>query len=318
MVTQMVCLGGHIEGGKMRIIITGDWHLTNKSPRCRVDNYVEAQAKKIEFVTQVFHKEECDIALQPGDLCDNWKKPDSFKTFWMGKLNGLGLNLYAVTGQHDMRYHTADMSNTPFGVLKEAVGFKLLGANDKVLNKVSLYGASWGEEIPKVKDKSAFNILVIHKMIVVEKLWAEQENYEVAGTFLRRNKFDLIVSGDNHNSFHHTKDNRWLINCGSLMRSEIDQKDHKPCVWIFDTGKREAEQVFIPIEPFDKVVSTSIAEQEKKRSERIDALAESLKKRTNIKGLDFIKRVHERVESLKKKNEIDKRTENFINRIMET
>lgn len=310
----------------MRFLITGDWHLSNKRPRSRKDDYTRAMIVKMEEIKHLSLKQGVDAILQPGDLTDDHKFPDKFKTFWIRKLFHFP-KIYTVPGQHDLRYHTSPIENTPLGVLREArpifvgTGQTYNMWNDESDREVDIYTAGWGKDIPELKHNAVFNILITHRMITMDKLWAGQEDYEVAGTFLRKHKFDLIVSGDNHQSFHFKHGNRWLINCGSLMRSTIAQADHKPCVWIFDTEIKEAEQIFLTIEPFEKVMDLDRARREKKiedqKNESLDKLEEVLSKKSGITGLNYPKRVSNRVRDLEKACGVSPLAAEIIGEVME-
>jgi len=304
----------------MKLCICGDLHLTENKPKSRVDDYVKAQESKVAFIAETTKRYNARFILQPGDFCDKYEIKDKFKTRWIKNLRHL-TNIVCVAGQHDLRYHTSDISNTPLGVLEEAIGFTLLHSNNSkpcaLSPQTDVYGAGWGRTMPKVINTKKFNILLTHRMIVIDKLWAEQEHYEIAGTFLRRYKdFDLVVSGDNHNSFFYNNKDKWLINCGSLMRSNIDQGDHEPCIWIFDTETKKAEKILIPVEPFKNVVNLKRVEYEKKKNEKLDVLAQSLKKKSRLKGLDYKRRVFERAKSLKKRDLLQPLTEKIIDGVM--
>ena len=151
----------------MKICICGDWHLTENKPKSRVDDYVNAQESKIAFIAKTAVKYRATYILQPGDFCDKWEIKDKFKTRWIKNLKDL-TNIVCVAGQHDLRYHTSDISNTPLGVLEEAIGFTLLHNNSKPCaldQQVHVYGAGWGRTMPKVIDTKKFNILLTHRMI---------------------------------------------------------------------------------------------------------------------------------------------------------
>lgn len=303
-------------------MITGDWHLTDKIPRCRTDDFPATQKEKVKFIFDTARDHKCRLILQPGDLTDEHRSKDSFKTKWIDffnyRIHNLGSpNIISVWGQHDMRYHTSDIVNTPLGVLRAGIGFHIIeDESPQIIGYTDIYGAGWGKPIPKILRPDSFNILVTHRMIVKDKLWSEQENYELSGAFLRRYKFDLVVSGDNHNKFHQKHKNRYLFNCGSLMRNRIDQEDHFPSVIIFDTDTTDYKEVLIPIRPFKEVVDLVEAEKEGERNENLEDLRDALKKKTEIKGLNYKQRVFDRVEALKKSESLDKRTEKFIGRIM--
>ena len=306
----------------MILILLPDLHLMEKQPRSRLDDCVKEQESKIKFILDKSKELGAEALLSPGDFCDSWKHPDKFKTRFM-KIFKDCPPFIIVPGQHDMRYHTSDIANTPLGVLCEALNFKLLQSNSDIhkINSqwdkpVFIYGAGWGQDIPKITTEG-FNVLLTHRMVIMDKIWAGQEHYDVAGSLLRRHKFDLIVSGDNHNSFHYKHQDRWLINCGSLMRTRIDQVSHKPCIWYFDTETRKAIQMLIPIKPFDEIMNIEVATKEKERNEKLDRLAESMKNRSRITGLNFRQRISDRVKELKKADKLDERTELIIERVME-
>ena len=304
----------------MKFLILGDLHLTSpgSKPRSRIDDYQNAQFKKMEFILDLAVKENVSAILQPGDFCDKFISPDKFKTIWIRFFKKNKKPIYAVYGQHDCRYHTSNIDNTPFGVLAEALDISVIKDDIYFLKgDVAIYGAGWGINIPKIKTGSYFNILLTHRMITPEKLWHSQEDYELSSQFLRRYKFDLIVSGDNHQSFYVNDDNRWLINCGSLMRSKTDQLDHKPCVWIFDVGKQEAAMIYVPIQKSKEVFSLSKIKKIKEENKKLEHLKDILKEKSNIKGLKFAKRISKRIILLKNKGELDNRTEKILNMVME-
>ena len=66
-----------------------------------------------------------------------------------------------------MVYHSSDISTTPLAVIKSAGLFNILKPDVHRLNKhEDIYGCSWGQDIPKIVNPDAFNILVIHRMII--------------------------------------------------------------------------------------------------------------------------------------------------------
>jgi len=305
-----------------KILITGDWHLSDSRPRSRIDDYLKAQKEKIQFIFDTARKERCQLIIQPGDLCDSFKTTDSFKVKW---INFFNLNIHklgapsivSVYGQHDMRYHTGDIDNTPLGVLRAGIGFNLIEDELPLIYPgIDIYGAGWGKPVPKILRQESFNILITHRLITDSDLWPGAESYDVAGAFLRKNNFKIIVSGDNHKKFVYKNRNRYLFNCGSLMRSKIDQFSHKPAIFILDLSVMKYKEILIPIEKPENVFSVVEFEKEKEENRKLDELRDVLKRKTKLKGLDYKKRVKNRVEILKKSDSISRRTERFIEEIM--
>lgn len=294
----------------MKILLTGDWHITTNQPKKRIDDYFEAQKKKLNYILILAEKENCSLILQPGDFFDSHKANDFLKREMIKILLEDKVNLKTIFGQHDLRYHSSDTNNTPLRVLEAAEVLSILGYEQ--LMTTHLYGASWFEDIPKITTKGT-NILVIHKMIIKDKLlWEGQEDATKGNILLRNSGFDLIVSGDNHQSFIISNGKKHLVNCGSLMRMTIAQLDHKPVVYIYDTKDKSIEEHFIPIEPAKKVFDLSEIEKEKKENKELEAFVKHLKDDVKLDGLDYAKNLKDYL----KENTIEQGTTHIIEEVI--
>ena len=142
--------------------------------------------------------------------------------------------------------------------------------------------------MPEPNRDADFNVLLVHKMIVSESpLWPGQKDFSYASPFLKKNEFDLIVSGDNHAHFHAEQDGRHLVNCGALMRSTVADRDHEPVCYLFDTETRELELVKVPVEPIGKVMDLKKASKEAEVSESLRAFVAGLEEQKDL-GLNFL------------------------------
>lgn len=266
----------------MRCLIVGDLHLTEKQPDSRMDNFEETVIQKFEFILRTAYNEECEMILSPGDFTDSPTASWRFFNRIVLAQNLYNIPIYTVYGQHDLKYR--NKGNTFLDALSYSCkSFEILYSGDYLIkNEASICGASYNEEIPD-PFSGEFKILLIHKMIVEDKLWAAQEDYEYSAHFLRKHKFDLIVSGDNHKSFMATSGNRFLFNCGSMTRMRADQIDHQPICIVFDTKDRSYKEIPIPIE---KDVFKS-KEFEKELNVELTSFIEGLKEQEEV-GLDFV------------------------------
>lgn len=239
----------------MKILILSDCHLRDTNPRNRQDNYYQTGLDKLDWCLGLAKINKCDFVLQAGDLTDNPRSSYKLIAAVLGLLHKYDIKVYGITGQHDRRHHTSDLSNVPMTVFQVILSkFELLNSDPICIDKLNIYGSSFGEEIPKILDETKFNILVTHRMIIGEdKLWEGQESYVTARTLLAKNKFDLIVSGDNHQFFTSEYQGRHLLNLGSLLRSTSAQINHKPKVAIFDTDTNTYELFDVPIQPSSAV-----------------------------------------------------------------
>lgn len=281
----------------MKLLLTGDWHLRFKKPEMRLDeNYFETQSEKIQQILGIAKKNNCNAILQPGDFFDSVDTPWFVVQHYMKMFLGQNIKIYTIPGQHDLRYHTRDIENTPLGVLKASGAVKIVGFDPL---DPQFYGCWWGEDIFKpLEPKDQMRTLLIHKMIIQKKMWEGQTDFVYGKDLLKDyNEFDLIVSGDNHKSFIEEDKGRFLINCGSLMRSNIDQVDHKPVVYIYDTEKRSLDEIFLKVKSAKKILNLDKAQIQKERDEKLDLFIDTLRdKGGKTNQFDFIGSLYEKMD----------------------
>lgn len=280
----------------MKLLNTGDWHSTNKRPENRIDRYWFTFLTKIRFIMEVAKKYKVDYIIQPGDLTDT--PALSYEEF-CELVDYITCPIITTWGQHDLRFRVK--VNTALKALSKACDIQILTSNE-ILRKdgVAISGCAFNEAVPEPEDDKEFNVLVIHRMIVEDKLWTQQEVTDWASSFIRRNKYDLVVSGDNHQFFISDNNNRYLFNCGSLMRSTIAQIDHQPKVVVFDTDTRKYEVINVPIQPSEKVFQLSKLVEEKERDGKVKAFVSGLseQKQMNLSFMDIL-------DIYAKENEVD-------------
>lgn len=270
----------------MKFLAMGDFHRTVRTPRCRRDDYKETQARKESFVLNLADKEMVAAILQPGDFFDRPTEPMELVNEIIHSYTSpvCPIPIACVYGQHDLFFHSMESEfNTPLHnlALHNAVR-TLTGYHTpwKIAPDVHIYGASWNEEVPEILEPDVCNILLIHTMIVgseESKLWAGQTDYTPSIDFLKKHKFDLVVSGDNHRRFVAHVGYRHLVNCGCVFRKSMDLANHTPAVYIYDTESRDLTEHVIPIEPADQVMGVAQHTKKKEIEERFTAFVEGLR-----------------------------------------
>jgi DNA repair exonuclease SbcCD nuclease subunit len=273
----------------MRFILTSDWHISDTKPEYRTDkDYLKTIFKKLKWIILKAKKHNAEFIIQAGDVFENFKPPYYIVNKLINLLEENKIILLTIPGQHDQRYHTTDLDNVTMGLMKHSPFIHILDrqpyvAFDEAGNRVNIYGAGWNSRIPKIWNKEAFNILVTHRMIVDEKLWEGQESFVYSRIFLRTSKYDLTLSGDNHKTFEIIGKEKSLINCGSLMRTRTNQKDHKPCIWILDTDKCKSnmkkglKQLFIPVKKIENTMDLEQSKIDKNKNKKLDEYIAELK-----------------------------------------
>jgi DNA repair exonuclease SbcCD nuclease subunit len=277
----------------MKALCCGDQHITKKRPKNRTDDYYKTVLTKFEQELLIAEEEDCSCMLLPGDVFDTFKE-DHFVTQAITNIcrRHPKIKIFAVAGQHDQQFHNPDLTGTALMTLVTSGVVTLLTKEPIVFEGIGLYGSDWKGEIPEITTPNLINILVLHKMIVEEKLWAAQEGHTWANHILIKNKFDLIVSGDNHTQFVASKGEKHLINMGAMMRSTIAQVNHHPAVVLYDSRTKTIDIIDLEVEPIENVMCVEKAEKEKEKNAQLDAFVSSLKDAELKEGqaikLDFV------------------------------
>jgi len=295
------------------LILTADWHIRSDVPENRKDDFLHAQEKKIDFILAQSDKYQASI-LVAGDLGDKSKWENWLLEKYIKKFKAHSQKIYVLPGQHDLPNHRLDkLSESGLGVLVAAKAIEELKILwPKNIGEIStMYNFPFGHHI---KMPSSFapthrkNIAIVHQLIVQSKLWASQENFIYAESLLKKFPcYDLIVSGDNHQSFVEKYKDRILVNPGSIMRSTVAQYDHQPKIYLWCAEGNSVEEIEIPIVLSKDVFDLSRSEEIKKKDERMFAFIDSLRMDGEIK-MSFKKNL----EWFFRKNRVDQQVKDKI------
>jgi predicted phosphodiesterase len=301
----------------MKLGMLSDLHLTNEKPVGRIDtDMLSVGLDKLEQVFQYCYDNKIYDILQAGDCVDlkrSWELLSAltrFLKYWKAK----GVKLYSILGQHDSYFH--DMSNTKtiMGVLISAGLITRLTDEPTIIGKDKdshqIYGASFGEEIPKIETfYKGLKILVIHKQILMSKIFNQQEGHIYAPTFLKENPdYDLILCGDAHQKFSFNIGKRIICNTGVMMRLEASEMmyEHKPSFAVYDTESRKLEFHELKVQDAEKVLSRVHLEKQEERKNNFDSFikqvqesSEDSKELSFDKNLRIIIKQHKASENIK-------------------
>jgi DNA repair exonuclease SbcCD nuclease subunit len=279
----------------------GDLHLRDTVPKGRMDPYPMILLGKFAFILDFCDKHGIGVLIQPGDFFESVLTSIHTMRRAAAILRSHIVKVYVVYGQHDLRYHASDTNNVPLQLFED---FKLVKRLHPLTNtifsaplnskRVVGWGSSWNEDEPKGMDPNDINIWATHRMVIDnEKLWDGMKEFTQAKHLLKKNPFNLIVTGDNHRSFVTKYGLRWLVNCGSLGRTNIDQASHIPHFMVFDTDSRKLAKVRVPISPPKEVLKIEEAKERKRKEAELAHLikgmesATKIRKRVNYKDMVF-------------------------------
>lgn len=299
----------------MKILLLSDLHLVVDNPVARLDDLTEIQWDKLDWVYEYAKKNGVELVLQAGDLTHtkrSWSLLNRLTDFFSFYDD---IPTWIVKGQHDSYFHDLDNNKTTTGILLSARLLTLLDKNGWSSKGVTVYGASYGEEVPFDLRASDYNILVIHAPIAEKGI--PGVNYIDALQFLKEHdEYDLILCGDIHEKFLIKHKGRVICNTGPMLRIEATKYmlNHRPCFFVFDTNKKNMiEEVLIPTAPAKLVLSRDHIEKQKQRQDEFDDFIERVKDASGISSVDFL----ENLNLIMKKNKTPLAVKKIIEKYME-
>ncbi|MDD3970461.1 MAG: metallophosphoesterase family protein [Clostridia bacterium] len=247
---------------KPTAILTSDWHIRDSQPECRTDDFEAAQWEKIDFIAALQRKYKCPV-LHAGDLFHHWKP----SPYLLAKtIQHLPDQFHTIYGQHDLPQHNLELRHkSGIYVLEQAGALTVLE------------GTHWGQS-PVSSFISNHAVLVWHKMVWIKDspypgAPGDGEAYKVLRKYGKN--VELILTGDNHQSFIATGENCILVNPGNITRQTAAQVDFNPCVYLWDAEMSgDTKPVYLPIKR--GVVSREHIQHKQEQDARISAFVERL------------------------------------------
>ena len=292
-------------------ILSADWHIRGDKPVCRTDDYMEAQKRKIDFIFNLSEENDQAPILVAGDV---GHRPTWGDDLLRWTLDVLGKDLYnrgnliVIAGQHDLLNHRLENCyKRGLGILHNEC---VLTIHEKGLmdRGIALHTFPYGRKIIPMDIHFPKNVAIVHQMVIKsqeDKLWEAQSAWDAKRLLKKFPCYDLIVSGDNHQSFVIEHEGRLLVNAGSLMRMTSNQIEHKPSVYLWYAEDNSVERVYLPIE--DDVIDRSHIDDVKDRDERIEGFVTRLKEHQEI-GLNY----EENLKEFLSKNKVGKLVEEKV------
>lgn len=272
-------------------VFLADIHWRTNTPEYRKEtvSFNEVIGAKLREVADYCRANGQVPAFCAGDIFDISR---DFMSMWTFKKmmfeDFFRTEVYCVAGQHDRFHHNpSDKATslneilscggpfTGFGADTEGAVGQVFDEKAGAFARVYVYGAGWGDPIPKPKDKGAVNVLVLHKM-----LWHQKPVYpgQTEGNVAAEAKafadlgYKIVFSGDNHRQFDTTIGGVRFHNLGGFTRTSVAFKNQRPC---FSVLYRDLSIERIPVgeeDVFDLVRSDA----DKGREDVKDGFSEAL------------------------------------------
>lgn len=274
-------------------ILVADLHLTETPPISRTDDYLGAQSRKMKFLQDLRAKHGCPV-LCAGDVFHKWKNSPWFCVWAFHHIPG---DFITIPGNHDLPHHSFAKYDKSSLYLLETVGqLTVLAEEHMVINGLGVMGVPFGKLETFDSDEVFIDsrplrgrkILLLHELIWPNKKPSWSKDSYTSREILDRfgGNFDLIVTGDNHESFTARQGDSLLVNPGSMMRITAAQGDYAPKCYLYYAKDNTVKPVEFPID--EDVHDREHLDQKKARDARITAYIERLNDHWEL-GLSFRK-----------------------------
>jgi len=224
-------------------LIVGDLHLHHSPPKKRVGEWVQDMQGVLDFIVAKANKYEVPVIFC-GDVFHSSTETPLVETMLVRALADINEKVYAIPGQHDLRFHRQDLRNTSYELMAEyAEGFYKRTGVDKIGDVYfHFFPWNWKKATERLSGK---HVYVGHAlttddncpgMIPFREFAQENEGY--CGYIL----------GDNHKPFFEQEKNYWFLSPGSVMNRDIDQEGRAPFLWLMKENAEGFSRLKIPNE----------------------------------------------------------------------
>jgi len=276
-------------------IFTSDFHLREDTPTCFTGDFQAEQWGAVQTIFDLQTKYDCPV-IHAGDLFHHWKPSPWLLSM---AIQYLPKQFYTIYGQHDLPQHNLDLVDK-CGI------YTLYKASRLQILPWCHYGQdpSICKNYKGSMDIGDPSVLVWHHLTYLSKPFPGAEGGMAAGILRKYPQFDLIVTGDNHQSFTVEYKGRRLVNPGNITRQTADQVDFKPRVALWYADTNTIEWVNLPIQ--EGVITREHIAVKEERNARIDAFISRLDGEyktgvsfeENLEGFFRVNRIRESVKQV--------------------
>ncbi len=260
------------------IIFVGDVHLKGSNPISRKDNYAEVILNKIKFIRDYANTIDCSSIIFLGDIFDTVNTSLQYFSHCLSlfkEISGLGIDLYTIVGNHDLRYDSMEtLPITPLGILLESGAIKLL--DSLTIDDVYIQGCHFPDSPKNNPNVDLYSILLLHRFY--ESGFNEEpitkENVISLG-------YDTYILGHDHRPYstinvEDVKDIK-IFRPGSLARNSSDSynKLRKPRILVMNTETKNFYYEEVPSESSDLIFFEKEAETQVSMAELVEYLRSS-------------------------------------------
>lgn len=214
-------------------LVVGDPHFCDAIPVKRVDDFLDAQFRKLKKIKDIAEEKEVDFVFLLGDVFDR-ARPDLWLVNKVADyLRDFPCVIYSLVGNHDLQGCRDGVPGTALGNLFTSNIVRKLEGNITLLG-IPLRGIGHTREhFASLYVTDYPTILMSHNMLTPQVAPFE---HLFIDDVLKVSKNNFIFAGDFHPPFekYNAETNTRIINPGVLTRTSIAEKDITPSVIYFE------------------------------------------------------------------------------------
>ena len=266
-----------------RLVYFSDIHLRNKNPINRIDDILETQFQKLEWIFSYASEIEAEGILFGGDLFHTPSVPDIVANRFIKLLKKHKLPFYFIIGNHDVVGGNADSRDySKIGIISEC-DYAVHANKPIFLDSCVLVGYDFSKamECPQVIDPIAdFQLIdtpvlcMVHSMITDEPSIKDGNIYRTIHWGEIQINCDVLFCGHFHPGYpirYSGLGGVPIVNCGAAIRQEASHTDlHRdPQICVIKIKDKKVKLSFETIphskDVFDisKITSKQLKEDEK-------------------------------------------------------
>lgn len=293
-----------------KMLIIGDVHLSDVTPKTRTDNYTEAIFTKLDFLLHYAASNNIPYIVTLGDLFHR-KRPNLSSHRIVAKLMRMFLEwkeatdgqIFGIIGNHDI-YHTYDnIDKQPIKVLEAAGAIHILDGTPVQIGSIELNGVHYTDDFDEDEkgsnyrlrsdDPSKTKVWLFHSTLLPdgEQFFGHWTNFcDIADI-----EADVVVCGHFHPGFDppvQVDHGKFWINPGALSRGTAEEHNLTrsiQAVWLsVKEGTILHSVVDVPHEPAPEIFKVVDVKAARESRSEVEGFVDSIKSSVEDINVDSV------------------------------
>ena len=307
---------------EMKILLAGDYHLSDRTPKFRKDNYKETGFVEMGMIREKSSELKVDAVIFTGDIFDDKAATRNSHTLVREAIYNFSLfpcPVYSIIGNHDISYNRIEtLEKQPLGVVFESRALKKL---DRITIKgVDIVGIHFSEE-------NTYDVLYSNKiegrpLIAVCHVLATLEGGDFFGEpifsyeqLAQHGNVDCYGFGHFHNDQGiQVVKGKHFLNLGAIARGALNKDNiHRQVKLglIEHNGKEfKCSEIILPVRPASEIFDMERKQEIDENENQIEAFVKSL---TANELFESLENLEDNIRGMRLESKVENRLCQYLN-----